>query len=419
MKMSTSLAMRLLAPLLLLAFAAPREDDLKMRDSDHKSFGRLVGSYFDALSEEKGINEALNKVLSQIESKEKSLRGQKLLASPADWEQIFRLVTEDRLKETMKKKGEPTATKLSGNDIEVNAAYCAPKKNPKGAVPLLLVAIENGQDPVEHLKTAWSEQAMRDGAFLVAIELMSDTQSWGVFGSPSAPGGPYQIMTALSVLQREFPIDFNNRFLAGVGKAYAAVEATATAFPHLFAGVIGLGEVGGSDPANLANFRTLPTLLLSGSEGAKGIESKIQELGFGNCSVMPEAGAAQVWEWMGKTPRVAYPTQISYSPRFDDARVVHWLSLQGFQAKENPHIEAKADKDSNTITIDAEKIAELVVWLNDELVDLEKPVKFVVNGVQHEQTVERNAPSMIQNQYSGGDWGRVFTAFITQDVPPK
>ena len=48
--------------------------------------------------------------------------------------------------------------------------------------------------------------------------------------------------------------------------------------------------------------------------------------------------------------------------------------------------------------------------------DLDKPVKFVVNGTPHERTLERNAPEMIKNQYFGGDWGRVFTVLVNQDL---
>ena len=105
----------------------------------------------------------------------------------------------------------------------------------------------------------------------------------------------------------------------------------------------------------------------------------------------------------------------------DDAlRKVHWLFLDGMQAAENPHVEAKADKATNTITIDATKIGQVLVYLNDEIVDLEKPIKFVVNGVVHEQTVARSAPEMMRRFYGDPwDWGRVFTASVSLDVTSK
>lgn len=400
---------------LLPMLAGPGE--LKLKESDHKNLSKLVGGYFTAMIEEKGINESLLKVTDQIAATEKRLKGQKLLAAVGDWEQVFRIVTEERLKETLKKKGEVAEAKFSANNIEVSVAYCAPKKPAKGALPLVLIACDSSETPSAHLNAFWSDPAIRESAVLIAIDLGKEAQSWGVFGSPTSPGGGFRLMTALGQAQREFPVDCNRRFLVGVGKGFGAVETTAASYPHVFAGVIGVGDVSVAEAGNLENFRTLPTLLLKGAEGAKAIETKVAELGFANCKLEAEGTAVQAWDWMGKNPRRAYPEHVTFAPKRDIDRAVHWLSLSGFQASENPRIDAKADKASNTVTIDAQKISDLLIYLNDELVDLDKTVKFVVNGTVHESKLERNAPEMIKNQYFSGDWGRVFSVVVNQDVP--
>lgn len=417
MIMFTSTSTFPLVGVLLALFADP--GDLRLKESDHKNLSKLVGGYFTALNEEKGVQESLQKVIDQIAATEKRLKGQKLLSAVGDWEQAFRLVTEDRLKETLKKKGDVTEAKVQSNNIDLQFAYCVPKKPAKGALPLLLIACDGGESPSAHLNMFWNEPAVRESAVLVALDLGQDAQSWGVFGSPASPGGGLRLMTALSQIQREFPVDYNRRFLVGSGKGFGAVEATATSYPHFFAGVIGIGDVSLVDAGSLENFRNLPTLLLKGGEGAKAIEATIGELGFGNCTVEAEGSASQAWDWIAKNPRKAYPDHVTFVPKRDNTQAVHWLSLVGFQASENPRIEAKADKASNTVTIDAQKISDIVIYLNDELLDLEKPVKFVINGTSHERMLERNAPDMIKNQYYGGDWGRVFSAIVSQDVPPK
>lgn len=417
MNMLTTSSALPVAGVILALFANAAE--LRLKESDHKTLSKLVGGYFTALNEEKGINESLQKVIDQITATEKRMKGQKLLSAVGDWEQAFRLVTEDRLKETLKKKGEVTETKLQVNSIDLNLAYCVPKKPVKGAIPLLLIACDVGESPSAHLNSFWNETAVRDGAILVALDIGKDSQSWSVFGSPTSPGGGLRLMTTLSQIQREFAVDYNRRFLVGSGKGFGAVEATATSYPHFFAGVIGIGDVAVADASNLENFRNLPTLLIKGGEGAKAIETKVGELGFANCKVEAEASAAQAWDWMTKNPRNAYPPQISFVPKRDTTQAAHWISLGGFQASENPRVEAKADRATNTVTVDAQKISDLVIYLNDVLLDLEKPVKFVINGTQHERTLERNAPDMIKNQYYGGDWGRVFSAIVVQDVPAK
>jgi hypothetical protein len=417
--MLTAIASLHLAGSTLLCALLALPGELKLKETDHKTLSKGISAYFTARIEEKGIIEALQDALEQIQTTEKKLKGTKLLAAVSDWEQVFRLVTQDRLQETLKKKGDVAADKRKVGSIEINFAYCTPKKAPKGALPLVLIACDDGEAPSAHLNTHWNDPTLREGALLVAIDLGKDTQSWGLFGSPAAPGGAFLMMTALSLIQKEFPVDCNRRFLAGSGKGFAAVEGTATSYPYVFAGVIGIGDVSVADPANLENFRTLPTLLLKGGEGAKAIEAKVGELGYANCRVEAEGGVAQALEWMGKNPRNSYPAQVTFAPKIDNALTVHWLSLLGLQSAEKPRIEAKADRASNTITIDAQKIAEVVIYLNDELVDLDKPVRFVINGTTHERTVERNPTEMIKNQYNIGDWGRVFSAFVALGVPEK
>jgi len=414
MTMLKAAAMLPLVGVLLSIPALPGE--LKLKESDHKNLSKQVSGYFTAMIEEKGINDSLQKVMELIATTEKRLKGQKLLAAVGDWEQVFRMVTEDRLKETLKKKGEVSEQKVQANNIELSFAYCVPKKPAKSSLPLVLIACDGSESPSAHLNAFWSDPAIREAAVLMAIDLGKEAQSWGVFGSPTSPGGGFRLMTALGQIQREFPVDCNRRFLVGSGKGFGAVEATATSYPHVFAGVIGIGDVAVVDPGSLENFRTVPTLLLKGGDGAKAIEAKLTELGFANCKLEAEGSAAQVWDWMTKNPRRAYPDHITFAPKRDNDRAAHWLSLSGFQATESPRIDAKADRATNTVTIDSQKISDLLIYLNDELVDLDKPVKFVVNGTPHERTLERNAPEMIKNQYFGGDWGRVFTVLVNQDL---
>jgi hypothetical protein len=414
--MLTELApLRLLGSTLLLALAA-LPGELKLKESDHKSLGKLVAAFFTAKAEEKGINEAQQKILQQIESAEKRMKGVKLLACVSDLEEVFRIATEERLKNTLRKRGDVTSTKMEAQGIEVSFAYSVPKKPSKTALPLVLIACDEGETPESHLDTHWNDPLVREGAVLMAVDLGKDTASWGVFGTPTEPGGTFKLMTALNLIQREFSVDHNRRYLAGSGKGFAAVEVTATSFPHVFAGLIGVGDVSITDVSVLNNFRSLPSLYLKGGEGAKAIEAKLGELGFSNAKVEPEGGVAQAWEWMGNTPRTAHPQEITFTPKSDYARSVYWLSFVGFQVSEGPRVNAKADRATNTITVDAEKIADIVVYLNDELVDMDKPVKIIVNGTTHERTVERNATVMLDTQYAGGDWGRVFTAYWSDQV---
>jgi hypothetical protein len=419
----------LLAGSLLLLLQAPTAVELKLKESDHKNLSKLVAAYYTATEEKKGINESLLKVLDQIEATDKRLKKEKILASVGDWEQVFRLVAESRLKESFKKKGEVASVKAKSEvGLDLSLAYCAPKKPAKGALPLILIACDAGEVPADHLAKNWADPVLRETAYLVALDMGKDTSTWSVFGSKENPGGPFTVMAAVGTMLREFQVDTNRIFLIGSGQGFAAAEATAASFPQTFAAVIGLGEVSSSDLGNLENFRNLPTLFSKECDGTKAIKAKLDELGYGNCTISAtgaegeaktEGTPAATIEWIGKVQRNAYPKHLTFAPKSDFARAAHWLTLSGMQAAEGPRIEAKADRVENTITIDADKIANLVIYLNDELVDLSKPVRFMINGKPFERTVERSAGEMIKNQYNVGDWGRVFTAAVLQDVPAK
>lgn len=424
--MSTSPATLSLRTTLLVALlglgAGPGE--LKLKAADHKKFGELVSDYFTAMDEKKDIQAKLEDVLEQVAATEKRLKlpGDKLLASVEDWEEVFRLVTASRLQESVKtKKGDVVLVKTQHpNGLDVAFACFMPKTyDPRrgGPLPLLLTVPDAGEDPIAHLNTHWSDAALRGGAILIAVQMGTDVTVWGKLGTKDAPGGVISVMNALGIALREFAIDLNHVFLAGAGKGYTAAEAAAASYPHLFAGLIAVGDVSSENPVALGNFRSTPTLLIQGKDGAKAIETKIGELGFGNCTALPEGSGADAFPWMGKNKRVAYPTQITFAPISDNAKRAHWISLEGLQVAESPRIEAKVDRESNTITVDAQKVEDLVIYLNDTLVDLDKPVRFVINGNAQEQTVPRNAVEMVRNQYTNGDWGRVFCCYVAQTVP--
>ncbi len=410
--MRTALSRCLLCLVVSAASPSAVPTELKLKEADHKKLSKLVNEYYDAREEEKGIQEALGKILSTIEDTNKRLKHDELLAAVSDWEQVFWYVQLERLKEDLRSKGKVDEIKTRhGNGMDVAFAYSLPKTYlaKKGPYPLVLTVPDEGEKPAAHLDAHWNDPALREAALLVAVSMPSDVSLWGTFGTPDRPGGAFSVMNAFGVVQQRLAIDSNRVFLAGAGKGFGAAGVTAATFPQFFAGLIGLGDVPEVDPAN---FRSLPTLLVKGAAGATAIEAKVKELGFENSTLLSDGGAAEVWAWMGQTKRDPYPARVSFSPTSDYARRAHWISIEGFEISESPHVEATIDREANTITIDAQKVSEVVVYLNDVLVDLAKPVKLVFNGTTHEEHVQRNAPEMINIQRSNGDWGRVLTGYV-------
>lgn len=121
--------------------------------------------------------------------------------------------------------------------------------------------------------------------------------------------------------------------------------------------------------------------------------------------------------WIAQHSRTPWPNKVQWDSRElgGEWRSRHyWIELNGATDVSRSMIAAHADRDSNTITIEATsgkagqgkplKGVELFVLLHDDLLDLDKPVKVVVNGkVFHEGPVERNAAVQLRTLVGYGD----------------
>ena len=394
-------------------------DEQKLRDSDHKKFGKAIAAYYDAKDRKKGIEDAFLKVSKSMDKAQKKLKKFPLLSAVADWEQAFWYAQQATYK-GRPKGGRLTMGKLDYFGDQVPAAYHLPPKYNvrKGAPYALVLCVPGaGEKPDDHLDTHWNDVALRAGALLVAVDMPTDDSAWGTF-STDANSGVWAVMKTFAAAKSNFAVDMNRVFLAGTGKGFAAAAATAASFPQCFAGVIGKGEIPDM-PA--VNFRNIPTLLVSPSEGAKKFEAAIEGMEYGNCTLNPEGGPADTKAFLEEHARVSYPLELTFSPFCNISTGTQWITVEGFQvepgaaADERPVLNAKADRSANTVTIDAKKISKVTVYLNDSLVDMERPVKFLVNGTELEQSLSRNKRMMLDQAFNSGDWGRVFTAKL--DLP--
>lgn len=407
---------KLVAALVLAGSAAslgsPTEEPV-LREADHKKLGKLVAAYWEAKSEKKGIQAAFEKLDETIEKSQKKVKDDRdLIGAVADWKEIFRYATFEGLDERGMKKGKLESTEGDGPVGTARYCYHVSRKylTKKGPYPLVLVVPDEGVDPAAYLDEAWNDEGMRDAAILVGLDMEGAGDDW------SGEAGLYHVMNVFAVVKDEFALDYDRVFLAGAGKGFAAAVATASAFPQLFTGIIAHGTV---EPADARNLRNMPSLIVGGGAGGQTFRDQVAELGFDNCEVSDEATPADVWAWIEGRKRDPYPQRITFAPITPGARGAHWLRVDDFDLAEGPWVDAVADRESNTITIDADEISFVEVMLNDELVDMDEPVKIVVNGTTHEELVARNKRTMIDLAFDQGDWARVFTNALRFDVPSK
>lgn len=401
----------LLTALALGTGAAPLFDST-WRKSDHDRMGKTVGAYFEAKDEEKGINEAWEDLTSAIEKLEKKYPTP--LAHVEDWERVFRSEMMAKYKERPR-KGKVLEDTLSFARRQIEVAMVFPDKYAtKGdPYPLFLVAAEPGQKPAEALEQ-WSNADLRQQAIVCAVQMPSNTELLTVAVGGDDPSGLTLLMSAFATTKNVYAVDMDRVFLAGHGDSIAAAGLTAAAFPHLFAGLVARGV--GSADVPVQNFRGLPSLWLAAGEGGTAFEEAAKGAGLENVTVSGGASDDEILAWMGDKQRDPYPTHVTFAPASAQTLATSWISLRGASPEDGSTLEAKVDRETNTVTIDTENVVSINLFLNDVLVDLDQPVKVILNGRLEEAMMARNQRTMVELIYGQGDWGRVFTASGTYNV---
>jgi hypothetical protein len=81
-------------------------------------------------------------------------------------------------------------------------------------------------------------------------------------------------------------------------------------------------------------------------------------------------------------------------------------------------VEADYDRASNRLEIKGTNAKQVTVFLNDAMLDLDKPIKVVCNGVEKEEKVSRSLDDTLNFLRRGtSDPGRLYVASRTFDLP--
>ncbi|HIA38976.1 MAG TPA: hypothetical protein EYN86_05660 [Planctomycetes bacterium] len=146
-------------------------------------------------------------------------------------------------------------------------------------------------------------------------------------------------------------------------------------------------------------------------------------VGAGNLALVANAileTANDATQWCLKQERTnAYPLEFEFEIPFSQQSRVFWVhpiksdSAEGSLAK----ISVSVDRASNTISIDAKNVERVKLYLNDVIVDLNKPVIIKRNGQDYAYQPSRSVGTLLQVFANSLD-GAVFPAVIQEvDIP--
>lgn len=415
------LALALFAALALPALAASVEDLLK--PADHEALGGKIAKYFEAKQANKDIDkakEALSKELDGIRKKAKrdplSLSGD---LGKALW-QSYNYGTRDIAPGKVKNYTFPA--KSYGEKATLSYAVWVPTKyDPRHPYAVILCLPEKGVKPEQHVGEKWIDKDTRENAIIVGISMPEDVKQWSADSAGDQPTGFGNLMLTLREVREKFAVDYDRVYVAGRGESVATAMVIGARAADRFAGIIGRsGDLDATLPAVL-NFQNLPTLFGGAGANATAFNEACAKENLTNCTIKPEASDADVWSWIVAHPRVSNPTEVVLCPGKPLRTRACWLSVPRSEYKDTEVIRAKADKATNTITIDAtEGITRVTLLLNDEIVDLEKEVKVICNGAEHVDKLPRNLWATMDWMYSAtSEPGRIFTTSRDYDIPAK
>jgi len=423
MRTRTPFALVLASALALPVLAAPLEELLK--PADHEALGKKIAKYFDAKQANAGIDKAKEDISKEVDGLRKKAKGRDPLALCGDlgkalW-QSFNYTSTGVAASKVKSYIIKTDS-FYGEKSQLNYAIWVPTKyDPKKPYTLILCIPEKGAKLEQHITEKWIDKDTRENALIVAVSMPEDVKQWSEAGSREQAGGFANLMLTMREIRAKYAIDYDRVFITGRGEGVAAALAVAARAPDRFAGVLGrAGDLDGAGPG-VENFKNLPSLFGGAGANATAFSEKCTKAGYNNCTIKAEASDADVWAWMREHPRVSNPAEVVLYPGRPTPNKAYWVEVPQSDYKEPESIKATIDKATNVITIDASAgITKVKLYLNDELVDLDKEVKVICNGAEHVDKLPRNLWATMDWMYSAtSEPGRIFTVSRDYDVPAK
>ncbi len=183
-------------------------------------------------------------------------------------------------------------------------------------------------------------------------------------------------------------VDFERLILDGAEPALAAAPAQGVVFAgFIFRKGAVLDE---ESKALVKNYATVPVYTVDCPELAKGLK----EAGHQNVTEGKSSDGAALLAWMNGVKRQT-PKKFSWNLQKPEHQFAWWVNLE--QANPNAAMReidvevVDTEEEPNTIKIEARGITKMSLFLNDEIVDLDRTVRVVVNGnLEREELVERD-----------------------------
>jgi hypothetical protein len=386
--------------------------------SSEEAVQRLGAALADALEareEGAGVEEAEEAVRKALKGLAGTRPAEDALRRTADLGRAVHLSQPHSLRDLRRGKVGTDLLRLGGFAGEgLEVAYRVPKDyDPRREhYPLVLVIPGEGEDPALHLRTHWLQAELLEQVILLAPTMPADVETWDEVVVAGRPGGLCHVLGALRVGLERFSVDANRVLIVGRGRGVRTALAAGNHAPQAFAGVIGLeGDAG---DLGAGNFTNLPTWFAPGGEKAQAFFHELGAGGIANCRV-GEVDEAGLVAWILAAHRSAFPERVELVVGKPFPTRAYWLRIAPSQP--NARASAAIDRAGGLVLVSTVGASQLTLTLNDALVDLDRTLKVIVDGVTHTVDAPRRVPTLLELLVDGtSDAGCVYVAEVVIDL---
>jgi len=250
---------------------------------------------------------------------------------------------------------------------------------PRRAPSPMLVTVHDGEQLIagpRHVG-AWLKEQYAGSAWSTLRD------DW-IVAAPFAPTGDFRtekgremyrpLMEALSQFWKRYHVDFDRVLLEGGEQSFPL----ATRLPVFFAGIVFRGgwRLEPEQRKDVRNFATIPVYVIDDEKLGK----DLRDAGHPRVTVGP---ASRRLAWMAARRR-QWPTKVKWTATNSDQVLPFWINLDKLDWRAPERLLTAdvidSEEDPNTIRITAKAIERLSIFLNDDLVDLDRPVRVLING---------------------------------------
>jgi hypothetical protein len=301
--------------------------------------------------------------------------------------------------------------------LGLSYAYRVPKDyQPKVELyPLILAIPDQGESPAHHLRDSWSSREVQERAIVVVIEMPADPGKWDKVMVNGLPGGLCHVLTGARIATERFAANPNRVFVAGRGKGVLAAMAAGNTQPQRFAGIV--GRAGDAAELEPDNFGTLPVFLAGGGARATAFVKAAVAEGLEHCTLSADTSELKAWTWMAEQRRNVAPRRIVLAVGEPFPVRSGWLRAMPSEVR--PQLTASLDARTNTVRLEARGASRVVFYLNDRMLDLDRPLKIIAGPKKGTARVRRNLALTLDRLVDGtSDTGCLYTAELVIDLGP-